>query len=139
MKKVIIDTNILISAAISGRKPEEVINFIIASSDYQWIVSPSILDEYVQVLNRPKLKLNSQQKQRWLDLIYQRTTLVNVAQKVYFERDPKDAKFIECSIAADADFLITGDRDFEEIQEIGNTLIISVSLFKTLFIDNEKK
>ncbi len=138
MKKVIIDTNILISAAISGRKPEEVIKFIIASSDYQWIVSPSILDEYVQVLNRPKLKLNSQQKQIWLYLIERVTILVNVAQKVDFERDPKDAKFIECAIAADADFLITGDRDFEEIQEIGNTLIISVSLFKTLFIDNEK-
>ena len=138
MKKVIIDTNILISAAISGRKPEEVIKFIIASSDYQWIVSPSILDEYVQVLNRPKLKLNSQQKQIWLYLIERVTILVNVAQKVDFERDPKDAKFIECAIAADADFLITGDRDFEEIKEIGNTLIISVSLFKTLFIDNEK-
>jgi len=138
MKKVIIDTNILISAAISGRKPEEVINFIIASSDYEWIVSPSILDEYVQVLNRPKLKLNSQQKQRWLDLIDRVTILVNVARKVDFDRDPKDAKLIECAIAADADFLITGDRDFEEIQEIGNTLIISVSLFKTLFIDNEK-
>lgn len=138
MKKVIIDTNILISAAISGRKPEEVIKFIIASSDYQWIVSPSILDEYVQVLNRPKLKLNSQQKQIWLYLIERVTILVNVAQNQLFERDPKDAKFIECAIAADADFLITGDRDFEEIQEIGNTLIISVSLFKTLFIDNEK-
>ncbi|WP_354634768.1 putative toxin-antitoxin system toxin component, PIN family [Planktothricoides raciborskii] len=138
MKKVIIDTNILISAAISGRKPEEVINFIIASSDYEWIVSPSILDEYVQVLNRPKLKLNSQQKQRWLDLIDQVTILVNLQQKVHFERDPKDAKLIECAIAADADFLITGDRDFEEIQEIGNTLIISVSLFKTLFIDKDK-
>lgn len=138
MKKVIIDTNILISAAISGRKPEEVINFIIASSDYEWIVSPSILDEYVQVLNRPKLKLNSQQKQRWLDLIDRVTILVNVDRKVDFDRDPKDAKLIECAIAADADFLITGDRDFEEIQEIGNTLIISVSLFKTLFIDNDK-
>lgn len=138
MKKVIIDTNILISAAISGRKPEEVINFIIASSDYEWIVSPSILDEYVQVLNRPNLKLNSQQKQRWLDLIDRVTILVNVEQKVDFDRDPKDAKLIECAIAADADFLITGDRDFEEIKEIGDTLIISVSLFKTLFIDNDK-
>lgn len=62
MKRVIVDTNILVSAAISGIKPEEVINFIVASSDYQWILSQSILDEYIQVLNRPKLKLNLQQK-----------------------------------------------------------------------------
>lgn len=36
---IIIDTNILVSAAISGRKPESVINWIINQPDYQWVVS----------------------------------------------------------------------------------------------------
>jgi predicted nucleic acid-binding protein len=38
-------------------------------------------------------------------------------------------------VSADANFLITGDRDFSEVQTLGNTTIISVSLFKRLVCD----
>jgi uncharacterized protein len=132
--KVIIDTNILISAAISGNKPEEVINFIIASSDYQWVVSQSILDEYIEVLNRRKIKLNEEKRNRWLNLVNDSTVLIEVSETVNFPRDQKDAKFISCALASKANFLITGDRDFESVTEIGTTLIISVSLFHQIFI-----
>jgi predicted nucleic acid-binding protein len=39
-------------------------------------------------------------------------------------------------MAAEADFLITGDRDFSEVQTLGNTTIISVSSFKQLVCDD---
>ncbi len=137
--RVIIDTNILVSAAISGKKPEEVINFIIDSSDYEWIVSEEILAEYMEVLNRRKLKLSEEKRKRWLNVVNNSTTLINVSEVVNFPRDQKDAKFIACAIASQAEFLITGDRDFEEFKELENTFIISVSLFKELYIDNEAK
>ncbi|NEO52089.1 MAG: PIN domain-containing protein [Okeania sp. SIO3B5] len=50
--RVIIDTNILVSAAVADGKPETAINFIISSSNYEWIVSEEILAEYREVLNR---------------------------------------------------------------------------------------
>jgi predicted nucleic acid-binding protein len=51
---------------------------------------------------------------------------------VSFPRDVKDAKFLACALAAAADFLITGDRDFTEARKIGHTKIISVSQFDAL-------
>jgi predicted nucleic acid-binding protein len=54
---------------------------------------------------------------------------------VDFPRDRKDAKFIACAQTVNADFLITGDRDFTEAQNLGRTRIISVSLFKQFFVD----
>jgi uncharacterized protein len=138
MKIVIIDTNVLVSAVLKGRKPREIIEFITNKTDIKWIVSQEIIAEYKDVLNRRKLKLSPEVRQEWLDKIETITILINVEQKVDFPRDHKDAKFLECAIASNADFLITGDRDFEEIKEIGNTLIISVSLFKDLFIDNKE-
>ncbi len=129
---IIIDTNILVSAAISGRKPESVINWIINQPDYQWVVSEEILAEYQQVLNRRKFKLTDIQKEKWLKLIQNSTKLIDVASEFDFPRDQKDAKFLACAISANADFLITGDRDFTEVQNLGNTLIISVSLFAEL-------
>ena len=133
---IIIDTNILVSAAISGRKPESVINWIINQPDYQWVVSEEILAEYQQVLNRRKFKLTDIQKEKWLNLIQNSTKLIDVSSEFDFPRDQKDAKFLACAISANADFLITGDRDFNEIKTLGNTIIISVSLFAELIMND---
>ena len=52
--RVIIDTNILISAAIADRNPEAVILFVAANPEFEWVVSPEILSEYKEVLSRFK-------------------------------------------------------------------------------------
>ncbi|MEH2466656.1 putative toxin-antitoxin system toxin component, PIN family [Nostoc sp.] len=133
--KVIIDTNILVSAAIADKNPEAVILFVVANSDFEWVVSAEILAEYKEVLKRPRLNLTEAQHQRWVYLIDSVTTLIDVDVEVDFPRDRKDAKFLACAIAAEADFLITGDIDFNEAQTLLNTTIISLSLFKRLVCD----
>ena len=133
--RVVIDTNILVSAAIAGRKPASVITWVINQPDYEWVVSEEILAEYQEVLSRRKLKLTDVQKERWLDLIQCSTKLIDVSIEIDFPRDQKDAKFIACALSANADFLITGDRDFTEVQSLEKTLIISVSMFAELIMN----
>ncbi|GCA81323.1 putative toxin-antitoxin system toxin component, PIN family [Microcystis aeruginosa] len=132
--KVIVDTNILVSAVLKGRKPREIVQFISDHSDIDWIVSQEILTEYKEVLNRRKLKLTDEVKQEWLDKIETIPKVIEVNVTVDFARDVKDAKFIALARVSEADFLITGDRDFEEMIELEQTVIISVSLFYDLFI-----
>ena len=60
---------------------------------------------------------------------------IDVDIELEFARDRKDAKFIACALVSDADFLITGDRDFTHAKKLVNTTIISVSLFKRLVCD----
>jgi predicted nucleic acid-binding protein len=38
-------------------------------------------------------------------------------------------------LAAKAEYLITGDKDFENAYKVGSTTILSVSLFKKLVCD----
>lgn len=134
--KILIDTNVLVSALIADGKPEDTINFIIASDEWEWIVSEAILHEYGEVLNRRKLKLSETIKQKWLNIIEEATTKIEVVVNVNFPRDRKDEKFLACAIVGEADFLITGDHDFEEMQALlPNTIIISVAMFKQLAID----
>ena len=102
--KVIIDTNILVSAIIADGKPEETINFIIASDDWDWIVSEEILTEYREVLNRRKFKLSETIKHNWLNLIESAIAKIDVAVKVDFPRDRKDEKFLACAVVSEADF-----------------------------------
>lgn len=133
--KVVIDTNILVSAALKGRKPSIVIQYLVDYSECEWIVSSEILAEYKEVLSRKKLNLTEDIKRRWFELLDTSTTVIEVKISVNFPRDQKDAKFLACAIAANADFLITGDQDFQETQLLLNTTIISLSAFQELMIN----
>jgi putative PIN family toxin of toxin-antitoxin system len=129
MIKIIVDTNILISASLTGRHPEAVILSLVSNPDFMWVVSEGILAEYKAVLMRKKLKLSTEQQQRWLKIIDAFTTTIDVNISVDFPRDPKDAKFLECAIASNADYLVTGDRDFDDISDLQNTQVVSASRF----------
>lgn len=133
--KVIIDTNVLVSAVLRGREPRAVIQFIIDNLEFEWIVSTEILAEYKEVLNRKKFKLTDEVKVEWFEIIDTFPTIIDVNVEIDFPRDKKDAKFLTCAMAADADFLITGDLDFTEAQTLVKTTIISVSLFQRLVCD----
>ena len=62
--------------------------------------------------------------------------MVEVDIEIEFDRDQKDALFLNCALAAEADYLITGDRDFEEARKLINTSIVSVSQFQSLVTKN---
>jgi uncharacterized protein len=74
-------------------------------------------------------------QQRWINIIEAFTTIVDVNVSVDFPRDPKDAKFLECAVAANADYFITGDRDFTSSLPC-NTQILSVSQFRAAILKN---
>ncbi len=133
--KVLIDTNVLVSAALKDRIPEEVILFVVAHTDVQWIVSPEIMAEYKEVLGRAKFGLSQEIQHKWFDLLDIFTTAVQVDATIDFPRDRQDAKFLACALAVQADFFVTGDRDFSQAQKLINTTIISASLFKKLVCD----
>ena len=133
--KVIIDTNVLVSAVLKGREPREVIQFVVDSPNCEWVVSHEILAEYRDVLSRKKFKLTDEVREEWLEIIDLVTTLIEVDVKIDFARDIKDEKFLACAVVAGADFLITGGADFNEAQNLVNTTIVSVAMFKRLVCD----
>lgn len=133
--KVLIDTNVLVSAVIAGRDPKTVVLFVLEKDNCQWLVSPEIIEEYKEVLSRKRLKIPEAIQMQWFHLIDNLTTTVIVNKTLDFPRDQKDAKFLTCTLAANADFLITGDKDFTEAQRLVNTAIVSVSTFKRLVCD----
>ncbi|NEP91257.1 MAG: putative toxin-antitoxin system toxin component, PIN family [Okeania sp. SIO2C2] len=133
--KVIIDTNILVSAALKNKNPERVVLWV--ASECEWLVSVDILAEYQEVLQRQRLKINLERRERLLNLVQVLTLRVKVDVAVDFPRDRKDAKFLACALSAQADYLITGDADYSEAQSLINTKIVSVAEFINLFQINK--
>ena len=118
------------------RTPEEVILFVTEQDAFHWIVSDEILAEYREVLSRPKFDLSEEILNHWIEILESSTIEIDVDLEIDFPRDRKDAKFIACALAAQANFFVTGDHDFNEAQQMMNTTIISVSLFKRTVCDN---
>lgn len=133
--KVIVDTNILISAIIRNNIPEQVIIWLISQPAIEWIATPEIVSEYKSVLQRKKFNLPAVIINKWFCLFDAELTLVNPEISVHFPRDIKDAKFLECANTCCADIFITGDKDFSEAQQLIMAKIMSITQFKHLFMD----
>jgi putative PIN family toxin of toxin-antitoxin system len=123
--KVVIDTNVLVSAVLKDRDPEKVVLYVASQPDFERIVSPLILKEYKDVLSRAVFDLPARVLQAWFSLLDAMTVMIDVDLAIEFPRDRKDAPFLACALTADADYLITGDRDFSEAQKLLKTTILS--------------
>ncbi len=133
--KVVIDTNVFISAVWRDKNPESVLEWICAQPEWHWVVSAEIVKEYKAVLRREKFSFPPEILQDWEEVIDENTTQIEVDAGVNFPRDQKDAMFLACALACEADYMLTGDRDFSEAQRLVKTVIVSVSMFKKLFCD----
>ena len=70
---VVIDTNVLVSAALRDRDPQAVIEWVLAQPDWDWVVSSTILAEYTEVLARSRLGLTGALRASWRDLLAEST------------------------------------------------------------------
>lgn len=128
--KVIIDTSVLLSAALRDRLPERVVLYVAGRDDCRWIVTPEILQEYTEVLRRPKFGLDEPTLKHWAELLAMRTVNVGSPPQVPdFPRDPKDMPFLGAALAANADFLVTGDKDLLAAKHLVATRIVTVAEF----------
>lgn len=132
--KLVIDTNKIVSAAIRDRVPEKVLLWIVQQPWIIWIISKDILYEYTEVINRPKFRLSHEQKDEWLNLIIKSSIMINPTENISFNRDILDEKFINCAITSKADFIISGDKDFSEVEKLFRIQVISVIDFYKKFI-----
>jgi putative PIN family toxin of toxin-antitoxin system len=132
--KVVIDTNVLISAVLRDRVPQDVLLFVSETPGIEWIASPEIMAEYKTVLARKKFDLPADKVQHWLVFLDETVKTEEVGLNISFERDRRDAKFLACALNTGADWFITGDRDFESAENILGTTLISVSMFKRAVI-----
>jgi putative PIN family toxin of toxin-antitoxin system len=85
------------------------------------------LKEYKDVLSRKVFGLPQDVLNAWFSLLESLIVIAETDLTIDFPRDRKDASFLVCAITANADYFITGDRDFNEAQKLLKTTILSVS------------
>ncbi|GMQ24287.1 putative toxin-antitoxin system toxin component, PIN family [Algoriphagus sp. oki45] len=128
-RRVILDTNLWISFLISNRLNE--LDVLLESGAVTLIFSQELLEEFLEVSERPKFKrfFKKTDIKALLTLIEDFGEMIEVKSKINECRDPKDNFLLSLSVDGKADFLVTGDSDLLELKKIQNTKIVSWAEF----------
>ena len=123
--RVVLDTNVLISAILFGGKPGQILNEVIAGR-LDCILSPEILDELGGVLQRPKFGFGASQCLHIIEELHHACEIIKPYSELSVPiSDPDDKIILECAIDADADYIITGDPDLTELHPFNHIQILT--------------
>jgi putative PIN family toxin of toxin-antitoxin system len=112
MLRVVLDTNIIISAALSKNStPDRALSYAVDNTVL--LISKDTFNELQEKLLGVKFDKYVQRQARETFL----TTLLSISEMVIIKkhivacRDSKDDKFLELAVNGNADYIVTGDKD----------------------------
>jgi putative PIN family toxin of toxin-antitoxin system len=108
--RLVIDTNVLISAAIKPAGLPRTVLLLAITKPARLYISRPILEEYSEVLARPELQIRKGLRQQLLQLIKNHGYTVAPTRHLEVTQDPDDNMFLECADVARADYLVTGNQ-----------------------------
>lgn len=109
--KIMLDTNVLISALVFGGTPKQLISKLLLSG-HDLLISDYVDNEFID-----KVLLKWPQKECQLLKAYQKMGFIHcrsTSKKLCDMRDEKDIPVLSDAIYNNADILLTGDKDFLE-------------------------
>jgi len=117
MHKIVLDTNCLLQILPSRSKYHNIWNLIL-NGDISLCVNTDILEEYEEILGN---KMTPQIAHNVVEAIARLSTTCYQETYIHFyliEVDKDDNKFVDCSIAADAKYIVSNDSHFGILKTI---------------------
>jgi putative PIN family toxin of toxin-antitoxin system len=129
--KFVFDTNTLISAALLKQSINaRALNYALDLG--RIVISHPVLEEFTEVIFRKKFDkyfLNDEERLEAISRIEKNALIFFPKERVTACRDPKDNKFLELAIAANASCIVTGDLDLIILNPFYTIPILSASDF----------
>ena len=122
IERVVIDTNVMISALLFGGEPGKLITL--------W-KEKRILDEYVRVLVYPKFELSADDVGYILygEILPYFDTVATRRGSMIVAEDPSDDKFICCAQSGRAGVIISGDQHLLRLESYRKIRIVTPARF----------
>ena len=135
MPKAVYDTNIIIAAALSPSGIPSSLLALALEGAVGLYVSPAILDEYTEVLHRPKFGFSEPVIAGLMRRITQVAVLVHPTRTLSVSSDESDNRFLECAQEARAGYLVTGNKRHFPAPEFAGIKIVSPAEFAGLLME----
>lgn len=125
--RIVVDSNIIISAFNFGGLPARVVSSSLQSS-VELYLSRFILNEVAGVLEK-KFDWQLDKVHRALQSLTEQAQIVTPRDRVGVARDENDNRILECALAAQAHYLISGDDDLLSLKKYSQTKIVTPAHF----------
>jgi putative PIN family toxin of toxin-antitoxin system len=136
-QRVIFDTNVIVSALLKpGSIPASLVSLAF-QYHFSLFTSDPILAEYRQVLTRPTFGFDQTLLNQFLKELRMIATKVQPKRTLLLSPDEPDNRFLECALAAKADYLITGNSKHFPFAEFKGTQIVTPSEFAAVFLEEK--
>lgn len=134
IKKIVLDTNILISALLFKGELSKIVD-LWEKGKITPVISKETFEEFRDVLKYPKFSLTKDEVKTIVEeKILPFFEVIDISVNVNgICKDPGDDKFLSCAVSASADFIVTGDKDFGSLKRYKSTVIIKPSDFLRMF------
>jgi putative PIN family toxin of toxin-antitoxin system len=133
--KAVYDTNIIISAALSPSGIPSSLLALALDRTVQLYVSPVILEEYAEVLHRPKFDLSPRVITGLMRNIAEAAVLVHPTRTLSASPDESDNRFLECAQEAGAQYVITGNKRHFPFPALEGIQIVSPAEFARILME----
>ena len=132
MTKVVLDTNILISAIVFGGKPRQVLEAAI-KGHIQLVLTEEITGEMRGVLEGKKFQYPKEITDLIIRELEAMAEIVKPKESItLIEKNPEDNRVLECAQEAHADYVVSRDLLLIEIKEFQSTKILTLREFSEL-------
>jgi len=123
--RIVLDTNVIISAILFGGKPRRVLDLVISGS-VDCTLSIAILDELRDVLQRPKFGFHADLCLHIIEELHGACDIISPSMSVNVIRsDPDDNRILECAVEAHAHFIVSGDSHLLDLGTFEKISILS--------------
>jgi uncharacterized protein len=125
--RIIIDTNLWVSFLLTNDFSK--LDKIFANKHVTLLFSQVLLDEFIEVAQRPKFKkyFSLTDLENLLLQIKNEAEFIEVTSDIKLCRDPKDDFLLSLAKDGKATHLITGDKDLLDIKNFGKTKITTIA------------
>ena len=128
MLKVVLDTNVLISALIKSGKPRTLV-FKLLGGEAQLILSRNILDEFIEATDDHEIRRYVDEEDVTLFLKFLATIGKIIRVKSRFKvvkQDPDDDVILRTAYDGKADYIVSGDNHLLSLAEFRGIKIVTL-------------
>ena len=126
--RVVLDTNIVVSAAISTEGTPAQIFESLLEKKFKNYTSKDIIDEIREVIQRPTLQIDKELQKFILDNFKSASILIKPTFNEKVTEDEADNKFINCALTAKAN-IVSGDNHLLKLKEYKGIKIFEAKEF----------
>ena len=126
--RIVIDTNVLVSAVFFGGRPGEVLDLVLRRR-LEAVATARIIAEYQATIECLLERYGGAHLRLSIMPILAAMEVIPQTDNVHVCRDPDDDKFISCAVDGKCIYIVSGDKDLLAVEKYNDVEILTVAQF----------